>query len=103
MLWDSVVHYTSLGRRKSIDHGNSFDVHGTTVTVNFRAATNSFLHKGEGEIRYQHFDQPGGQSTVSAEIRTAQCVQAASKPMLFITDEKKKEYNRGGNCMEGRR
>lgn len=52
-LWDSVVHYTSLGRRKLID-GNSFDVHGTTVMENFPVVTNSFLDKGEGEIRYQH-------------------------------------------------
>jgi len=60
---------------------------------NFRVATNSFLHKGEGEIRYQHFDQPGGQSNVLAEIRT--------KPIL-PTDEKEKNMIGKKNCMEGR-
>jgi hypothetical protein len=27
-LWDLVGHYTSLGMKKSIGRGNSFDVHG---------------------------------------------------------------------------
>jgi hypothetical protein len=59
-LWDSVGHYTTLRRKKSIGREDSFDVHGTTAMENYGVVKNSVLStqysaldKGKDDTRDQ--------------------------------------------------